>query len=122
MVASWSSKILKTSNVCISKSFSFFNPPSPIENKPSFGSLPWKPICFEPGFYSIISFDPVMRNLNFRILEFQSCSTGVEFEQYNSLVAQDDEKWVFKEIIVEYDYNYDLSVDYKSQFWWGKWK
>ena len=47
-----------------------------------------------------------MRNLNFRILEFQSCSTRVEFEQYNSLVAQDDDK----EIIVEYDYkyNYDL--------------
>ena len=52
-----------------------------------------------------------MRNLNFRILEFQSCSTRVEFEQYNSLVAQDDDKWVLiKRIIVEYDYkyNYDL--------------
>ena len=49
-----------------------------------------------------------MRNLNFRILEFQSCSTGVEFKQYNSLVAQDDDKWILEEIIVEYDYNYDL--------------
>ena len=51
-----------------------------------------------------------MRNLNFRILEFQSCSTRVEFEQYNSLVAQNDDKWVLEEIFVEYDYkyNYDL--------------
>ena len=51
-----------------------------------------------------------MRNLNFRILEFQSCSTRVEFEQYNSLVAQNDDKWVFEEIFVEYDYKckYDL--------------
>ena len=31
------------------------------------------------------------RNVNFRILEFQSCSTGVEFEQYYSLVAVDDD-------------------------------
>ena len=51
-----------------------------------------------------------MRNLNFRILEFQSCSTRVEFEQYNSLVAQNDDKLVLEEIFVEYDYkyNYDL--------------
>ena len=48
-----------------------------------------------------------MRNLNFRILEFQSCSTGVEFEQYYSLVAEDDDKGFSKEdvlCIIEYDF------------------
>ena len=50
-----------------------------------------------------------MRNLNFRILEFQSCSRGVEFKQYNSLLTQDDDKWILEEIIVEYDFDYDLS-------------
>ena len=44
-----------------------------------------------------------MRNLNFRILEFQSCSTGVEFEQYYSLVAEDDDKGFSEEDIGEYD-------------------
>ena len=77
-------KKLKRDNACIIKKNQFL---SLTENRVQ------KPICFQAPspFFSIISFDLVTRNVNFRILEFQSCSTGVEFEQYYSLVADDDD-------------------------------